>query len=59
METLFCCLVALVLAASLFVEPVMSKLAAFVTHRRAFVSVAGVLLALVALAVPAGFLFLY
>ncbi len=59
METLFCCLVALVLAASLFVEPVMSKLAAFVTHRRTFASVAGVLLALVALAVPAGFLFLY
>ena len=59
MTTLFCCLVALVLAASLFVEPVMSKLAAFVTHRRAVAGVAGVLLALVALAVPAGFLFLY
>jgi len=37
----------------------MSKLPAFVTHRRTFASVAGVLLALVALAVPAGFLFLY
>ena len=59
MTTLFCYLVALVLAASLFVEPVMSKLAAFVTHRRAVAGVAGVLLALVALAVPAGFLFLY
>lgn len=59
MTTLFCCLVALVLAASLFVEPVMSKLAAFVTHRRAVAGVAGVVLALVALAVPAVRLFLY
>jgi len=59
MTTLFCCIVALVLATSLFVEPVMSKLAAFVTRRRAVVGVAGILLALVALAVPAGFLFLY
>ena len=56
MTTLFCCLVALVLAASLFFEPAMSKLAAFVTHRRA---VAGVVLALVALAVPTVVLFLY
>jgi len=59
METLLCCLVALVLAASLFVEPVMSKLAVVVTHRRAFAGVAGVLLALMALAFPARFLFLY
>jgi hypothetical protein len=59
MTTLFCCLVALVLAASLFVEPVVAKLAAFVTHRRAVASVAGLLLALVALAVPAVVLFLY
>ena len=56
---MFCCIVALVLAASLFVEPVMSKLAAFVTRRRAVVGVAGILLALVALAVPAVVLFLY
>ena len=37
----------------------MSKLAAFVTHRRAVAGVAGVVLALVALAVPAVRLFLY
>lgn len=58
MTTLFCCLVALVVAASLFVEPVLSKLAAFATHRRAVVGAAGVLLALVALTVPAVRLFL-
>jgi hypothetical protein len=55
MTTLFCCIVALVLVASHFVEPVMLKLAAF----RAVVGVAGILLALVALAVPAVVLFLY
>ncbi|NDP42357.1 MAG: hypothetical protein GZ089_06530 [Aromatoleum sp.] len=59
MTVLFCCLVALVLAASLFVEPVMSKLAVFVTHRRAVAGVAGVLLLMVTLAVPAARLFLY
>lgn len=52
MTTLFCCLVALVLAASLFVEPVMSKLTALVTHRPVVAGLAGVLLTLVALAVP-------
>ncbi|MHB8494613.1 MAG: hypothetical protein ACYC9Z_09505 [Casimicrobiaceae bacterium] len=55
----FCCLVALVLAAAMFVEPVMLKLAAFVTRHRAIAAAAGVLLALVALSAPAVLLFVY
>jgi hypothetical protein len=52
MTTLFCCLVALVLAAILFGGTVMTKLAAFVTHRPMAAGVASVLLTLVAFAVP-------
>jgi hypothetical protein len=52
MTTLLCCLVAFVLAASLFVEPIMAKLAGFVTHRPVAAGVASVLLALVTFAVP-------
>jgi len=52
MTTLFCCLVALVLAATMFVEPIMTKIAAFVTHRPVGAGAAGVLLTIVVFAVP-------
>ena len=52
MTTLFCCLVALMLAVILFGGTVMAKLAAFVTHRPVAAGVMGALLTLVAFAVP-------
>ena len=50
--SLFCCLVALVLAAAMFVDPVMAKLASVVTRRPVVAGVAAVLLVFVVSAVP-------
>lgn len=49
---MLCCLVALVLAAVMFVDPVMSKVASFVTHRPVVAGVAAVLLVFVVSAIP-------